>query len=836
MSLKNASVKDKVLSIVAGATSFSSASEDPQSRNVQETNARKISTLPRSVDNDPSIISFLNRPIAIYSRTITAGDYPTNLLLQIPCMGMLRSQQLWLDKLQGVSMMRATTCMTVVINAPPAVAGCLIVVFNPGDINASSDECFRSDDARVFSQRQHLVIDYAEKQAVFRVPYVQTATSYDLTTDHKYAFSGVAGDPGTIQLRSFYGPNYNGTLPPINLTVYLHYEDVELGPPGVTNNVLNATPPLFIAQIGDVEEETGSAPTPVLDSPNPVVQSEPKSDEVKKEKSSFRFSSILKTVSTVANAVGTFIPEVGEFSYPVSWIADAASRVAAHYGYGSVVNTSTYYNVRPVSKAYMASGDGLNVSSTLSTFVDNEIVPTNAISPSGFDELSIAFLVSRPTFFGGFALAASDTVGTLLSWWPVSPNAGDVGGDLTTMLYTQTTISTTETYTTYHQPTACGGVAYFFNYWRGTMRYHLKAIKTKFHVGRVMIVWKPNAVEKNDVDTYSNAQQYAFKIIWDLSESDTLDFEVPFCPQTQYLISNNDQASISEGLEYTRQYNGSVSVYVVNPLGTSNTVSTTINILAFMSMGDDAQFAVPRFVRPVVNVANIVTTSLVDEPIMVTAQMGMWEHSAAHDGMIATSEMTETPNQAALTVGEDVRSLKTLGNCYSKFLNSYTPATYIRVPSFLVLAHTGGDVVDTVQSNVYDMILSTYAWVRGSTRYLISSVDSTPMSGYVAFRLTMDVGAGSIPNAYESDYATRPYVLSDHCEPVIVPSFMNTIACKPLFATTGDAGTVESQAVRYVRPGIEINTSTEYNLYRAFGDDMQLSGFRGFYVMGILHN
>jgi hypothetical protein len=822
-----------VLSIVAGATSFSSASEDPQQKNVQETKARKISTLPRSVDNDPSIISFLNRPIAIYSRTIVATDYPDNLLLQIPCMGMLLSQQLWLDKLQGVSMIRATTCVTVVINAPPAVAGCLILVFNPGDINAGTDECFRSTDPRVFTQRQHLIVDYAEKQAVFRVPYVQLATSYDLTTAHRFVYAGAAGDPGTIQLRSFYGPNYSGTIAPINLTVYLHYEDIELGPPGVTNNTLNTTPYNYIAQMGDEVIEDG--PSPILDEPNPVVQREAKTDEVKNEKSSFKISSILETVSNVANAVGTFIPEIGEFAYPISWVAKTASRVAAHYGYGSILNTRTYHNVRFVSQAYMASGDGINVSSTLSTFVDNEIVPTNAISPTGFDELSIPFLVSRPTWFGTFKLAASETVGNLLAWWPVSPNAGDVGGDLTTMLYTQTTITSTETQTGYHQPTACGGVAFFFNYWRGTMRYHLKAVKTKFHVGRIMIVWKPNVIEKNDANTYSDAQQYAFKIIWDLSESDTLDFEVPFCPQTQYLLSANDQTSITEGLEYTRQYNGCVSLYVVNPLGTSNTVSTSIDILAFMSMGEDAQFAVPRFVRPVVNVGNIVTTSLVEEPVLVHAQMGMWEHTAAHDGMIATSDMRETPNQAALTVGEDIRSLKTLGNCYTKLFTSVNPG-YVILPSFIVFAHNTGDTVvsDALKSSVFDMIMSSYAWARGSVRYIVCSNDSNPVNGYAAMRMSMGDGLKSITNIYEQNFVTRPYAFTNHCEPITVPSYLNTIACRPLYSTTLQPAVVESTVVKFIRPGVEILTSSTINLYRSFGDDMQLAGFRGFYIMGIV--
>jgi hypothetical protein len=375
-------------------------------------------------------------------------------------MGMLRSQQLWLDKLQGVTMIRATTVLTLVINAPPAVAGCLLFCFQPGDIQADSDEIYRSNDPRVYTQRQHLIVDYAEKQAVFRVPYTQVVTSYDLTTDHKYTYSGIGGDPGTIQLRSFFGPNYNGTLAPININVYLHYEDVELGPPGVTNNVLDATPPLFIAQMGDTEE--GNAPEPILDASNPVVQREPKTDAVKKEKTSFKLSSILEAVSAGASFLGNAIPTIGEFAYPVSIVTSTAAKVVSQFGYSVLVNTKQYQNFRQVAQAYMAGGNGIDVSSPLSVDVDNEIIPTNAISPSGYDELSIPFLVSRRSWFGNVTYSASDTVGTLLAWWPVSPNSGDIGGDTTTQIALQNSLPTTEAQTEYFQPTVCGGVAFFF--------------------------------------------------------------------------------------------------------------------------------------------------------------------------------------------------------------------------------------------------------------------------------------------------------------------------------------------------------------------------------------
>jgi hypothetical protein len=288
--------------------------------------------------------------------------------------------------------------------------------------------------------------------------------------------------------------------------------------------------------------------------------------------------------TAVANVAGrlTDTPVIAPFAMATQVGAKAVASIAKLFGYSNPPMIDDVHPYQPKTFHAFANTETRMPIDKLAIDPKNEVT----ISPkvTGVDEedpLAFTNLLTRESFVQGTLWSGSTPVDTLLWSAKVAPvymsNSGSV-------------------YTT----TPASYVSQMFRYWRGTMIYKFRIIKTKYHKGRLIISWDPLANNTLTADTETTT----LTRIVDLELEDEVIFVVPYKATTPYLktIETGGNSYFSNGT--TPAYaltptisNGAVTVRVQNTL-TGPAASPSIDILAYVSCGEDFQFAVPKDISP----------------------------------------------------------------------------------------------------------------------------------------------------------------------------------------------------------------------------------------------
>jgi hypothetical protein len=135
-------------------------------------------------------------------------------------------------------------------------------------------------------------------------------------------------------------------------------------------------------------------------------------------------------------------------------------------------------------------------------------------------------------------------------------------------------------------------IASAFMKWRGSMVVSFSAVKTQFHSGRLELIWVPN---EHIVGPLTGDFTKAVRVIWDLSELNSISVVCPYVAQNPYK-STMSMIDYVANKPYTKDnLSGYLIVRVFNRLQVaSSSVSDTIEINISMAMGPDADFALPR--------------------------------------------------------------------------------------------------------------------------------------------------------------------------------------------------------------------------------------------------
>lgn len=199
------------------------------------------------------------------------------------------------------------------------------------------------------------------------------------------------------------------------------------------------------------------------------------------------------------------------------------------------------------------------------------------------DELNISHIASKETLLTSFTWTQSAIREDLL--WNVR---------VTPALYNSSGSGTT---TRYYFTASCGAVLPF-KYWNGTFKLRLQIIASAFHRGRLAIVYDPHqtgAIREDNV---------AYTQIVDIASCRDITFKVgPNQDRTllNYQIPGQDVTSVTDLFSATPLPssdfgNGTISVYVLNELTTSNpalAINNDIRIIPYVSMDTDFQVFVP---------------------------------------------------------------------------------------------------------------------------------------------------------------------------------------------------------------------------------------------------
>lgn len=629
---------------------------------------------------DEKIASFVARPVLLSTNTFSITDGIDANLYSCPSIGtLLLSNSTWMDKFSGYGLMRGTFVLRLELNATPFQQGSLLLHYVPcfGMYDKATNR-FNSHLVQKV-QHPHVIVTMSDTAAEIEIPFV-TPEDYFRLWNRPPNFC----DWGGVFLDVFtplkVGTSATQTF--VDFQVYGYWKNVSLAAPMVAQSSRS---------VGVV---------------NP---------ELKPSGSSI--STGLMSISTGASALSG-VPLIGSYMTPLSWVARAASGVAAAFGYSKPVldNVPTVDVIQPTRN--IGNSEGADASVTLALAHDNAVQRIADYSSNGRDEMSYSYLCKEIMNLTGIhdwtSSFAPDTV--IFNRYIDPPSlvysTYDIIGDTGTTTY------------------GIGGPLYYLGnihaMWRGSLKLNLKFIKTKFHSGKIMVTFTPLTGYTTPVDPGISGSELAIREIIDIRELSEVTLTLPYLIPSKYLnVSGNTNSSLPPECS-----SGFLSIKVLNQLRNPDTAADSIQIIESYTAGDDFEFAFPC--SPQYGTLDGEGNAVKYGFPFVAQSSGVIVDTAI--GGISSGSKVMKPTE--LCVGEMVSSVKQLLNRYSSgawtslFPSSSRVADidpwYLGV--YTVDAISGVPVAPQMAADAMGILAPLYLFQRGSIRALISPSSSVSAS------------------------------------------------------------------------------------------------------------
>lgn len=447
------------------------------------------------------------------------------------------------NKLSGYHLLRCKLVLKYLINGSPFYYGSMMATYTP--LNG-----YRLDTAEATGVEMRLTAS-SQKPHVWLENQNCSTVEMELPFLYPYPFLDVGRlsdftNMGTVHLVQ-YAPllSANGTSSTnVDIQVYAWAEDVELS--GPTN-------------------------MPVMQSEIlPVAQSEFKPNG--------QISGPASTVAAVAGKLAN-APYIGPYAKATSMVAGAIGDVASFFGFTNVPNVRDIEAMKQVPFSLASTSISEPVQKLSLQPKQETAIGSEQHGGDGNDELVISRFCSRSAYICGPAWNTTDAPNTVLFTTSVTPQ-----------MFTR---STTEIA---HSPMSY--VANHFQYWRGSIKYTFKVVRSPYHRGRLQISWDAGSTNLGANPPLGNAN--TLTTIMDLDEDSECSFVVPYMQRElftkTYAISDTGtqvwSTNATPGGTWDRG-NGVLSVRVLNRL-TAPEASSSATILVFASACDDIEFAGPR--------------------------------------------------------------------------------------------------------------------------------------------------------------------------------------------------------------------------------------------------
>lgn len=303
----------------------------------------------------------------------------------------------------------------------------------------------------------------------------------------------------------------------------------------------------------------------------PVMQSEFKPDG--------QISSVASTVADVASSLEA-VPFIGPYASATAMAASSIGKVASFFGFTNVPNVSDVQPIKQVPFS-LASCEISEPVTKLSLQAKQETaIGSKQHGGSGEDELVLSRFAGRSSFLAASAWNTTDATGTPVFTCGVCPELYD---------YSVPELANTP----------MSFISNFFSYWRGSIKFTFKVVRSPYHRGRLQIAWDAGASDLSQGPTIGNPNSYT--TIMDLDEKDECTVVIPYMKHTQFIptqwrgiggsngywsVSPTPSGSVSRA-------NGVLSVRVLNRLSAPISSALT-TILVFVSAGEDFELAAPR--------------------------------------------------------------------------------------------------------------------------------------------------------------------------------------------------------------------------------------------------
>lgn len=456
---------------------------------------------------------------------------------------------------------RATLVFRLQVIATPFQAGVLRLVFSPFEDDIPTNHRRTAHIAAV-SQLPGVELDVTEStSAILRVPFIHPLNYFPVK---KPTTTLPEDNLGTVSLWTYVGPN-NATGDLTSYVLWFSLEDFEL---------IGAAPGATVAQPGTFVAQSGFNATKTRKS----ASSAPSSKEAEAVPGSL--SNVLAAGSNLATWLGK-IPMLSEIAGPASWFLRQSSNIAASFGWARPLTSSTINKVWHTQNNYQMNCDGVDVSHSLGLFSENTVTCMPGFAGSNVDEMSLDFIKGiyacvyrgtiTPTQAHGFCV-----VSAILSPSAMKFSTGDAR--ITPFIGTIPNVNSGKAF----WPAPAFAIGQCFKYWRGGFKFRIKMSKTKFHTGRVILGFVPNAAPFTggvaQLPADLDQLQYVSKV-WDLREGNTMEFECPFISNRSYL-------------QFGESY-GSFFLSIIEDMQAPPSVSQTIEFVVEVACMDDFEFMQP---------------------------------------------------------------------------------------------------------------------------------------------------------------------------------------------------------------------------------------------------
>jgi hypothetical protein len=487
-------------------------------------------------------------------------------------------------------------------------------------------------------------------------------------------------------------------------------------------------------------------------------------------------SNNFSAASTVASLLSG-IPLIGSFAGNTAWALRFMAKTAYAFGYSKPNSVPPRNIMCETVTNRLQNFDGPTVCDTLALASDNTVALLTSDFGTTIDEMSFESIISRESYICNPIYSTADAYGKVIYAVPLCP---------LNLFYSRTgTAAFPNTVGTINWgksfiPSNLFYIANLFDKWRGGFRFKFTVVATKYHVGKLLLSYLPNVNNFNALDTmrsptisYTNALTFD-SMIWDISTSSSVVFEIPYLGTTDYLA--------------TTMSFGSLSVQVLDKLSCPSTCGTTVSIVVTVSGMDDFEFACPSQV-------NFATA-----PIGSTVQ---YQSLAAERCMGERITSVKQLINIAKPIQFDMRSM----NAFQWFLNpsNLWSATATDVPGLIIPIDNYGTY-----------FAPAYLYARGSTRWSVVHLVDSYTTAFASFLGNVS-GVVGFNNVVEK---ARAYHF-------ILPSYFRRSKQK----VTYDAARIVDPETIFARlfsvPLANYNVPYSNVVYMGAGDDSQLGRWLG---------
>lgn len=305
----------------------------------------------------------------------------------------------------------------------------------------------------------------------------------------------------------------------------------------------------------------------------------------------------------------------GDISRAGGWIVGGVSKIADLLGWSKPLNI-----VNPQPVVHMNNIDMITSDSTFTGMKYAQNIDAGvsriSLSDNGKDQLEICnFMRENEIIPYQFTFSKDNTIGTILRKIDMNPR------------------SWIATYSDKISMNHMTFLSHLFGYWRGAIDVTIHPVMTKFHSGRIRVIFSP-ANPVADADILDN-MSYTYTWIIDLSDPSTWTIRVPYVAITPW--------------RETGSPDGQLYFVAETELHASAGVSTGIDVFLSVSPTSELEFAGPRSINS--------TGKILYPDVLYTPPKSATFQMEAIKFVDSTSPSTGAHQ---LAIGDPVRSLRTV--------------------------------------------------------------------------------------------------------------------------------------------------------------------------------